>query len=133
MLTEKQKTLLRYIRDVPEWHSGLIYEQLAALNKAAAELSTAASGLERGFADGILRPDRYYIADPDYRKDCRTEVLGRPAGALGSALAALEILSVLSDARSIDFQHDVQLLHDLHYINLEKLCTKHGYTTEELQ
>ena len=133
MLTEKQKSLLQYIKDVPEWHSGLIYEQLSTLNKAAAALSMAASSLERGFADGILRPDRYYIADPDYQKDCRTEILGQPAGALGSALAALEILSVLSDARSMDFRHDVQLLHDLYYINLEKLCAKRGYATEEPQ
>ena len=132
MLTEKQKSLLQYIKNVPEWHSGLIYEQLAALNKAAA-LSMAASNLERGFADGVLRPDRYYIADPDYQKDCRTEILSRPVGALGSALAALEILSVLSDARSTDFQHDVRFLHDLTYIELEKLCVKHGYTTEEPQ
>lgn len=51
MLTEKQKSLLQYIKNVPEWHSGLIYEQLAALNKAAAALSMAASNLERGFAD----------------------------------------------------------------------------------
>ena len=29
MLTEKQKSLLQYIKNVPEWHSGLIYEQLA--------------------------------------------------------------------------------------------------------
>lgn len=118
---------------MPEWHSGLIYEQLAALNKAAAALSMAASNLERGFADGVLRPDRYYIADPDYQKDCRTEILGRPARELGQALAALEILGVLSDARSMDFQHDVRFLYDLTYIELEKLCVKHGYTTEEPQ
>ena len=49
------------------------------------------------------------------------------------ALAALEILGVLSDARSMDFQHDVRFLHDLTYIELEKLCVKHGYTTEEPQ
>ena len=133
MLTEKQKSLLQYIKNVPEWHSGLIYEQLAALNKAAAALSMAASNLERGFADGVLRPDRSYIADPDYQKDCRTEILGRPARELGQALAALEILGVLSDARSMDFQHDVRFLHDLTYIELEKLCVKHGYTTEEPQ
>ncbi len=133
MLTENQKSLLAYIKNVPEWHSGLIYEQLAALNKAAAALSMAASNLERGFADGVLRPDRYYISDPDYQKDCRTEILGRPARELGQALAALEILGVLSDARSMDFQHDVRFLHDLTYIELEKLCVKHGYTTEEPQ
>ncbi len=52
---------------------------------------------------------------------------------LGQALAALEILGVLSDARSMDFQHDVRFLHDLTYIELEKLCVKHGYTTEEPQ
>lgn len=133
MLTENQKSLLAYIKNVPEWHSGLIYEQLAALNKAAAALSMAASNLERGFADGVLRPDRYYIADLSYQKDYRTEILSRPVGALGSALAALEILTVLSDAYSSDFQHAVEFSHDLHYSELEKLCVKHGYTTEEPQ
>lgn len=34
MLTEKQKSLLQYIKNVPEWHSGLIYEQLAATEQS---------------------------------------------------------------------------------------------------
>ena len=29
MLTETQKSLLGYVRSVPEWQSAMIYEQLA--------------------------------------------------------------------------------------------------------
>ena len=43
MLTEKQKSLLQYIKNVPEWHSGLIYEQLAALNRMATAIEVMAT------------------------------------------------------------------------------------------
>ena len=35
MLTETQKSLLGYVRSVPEWQSAMIYEQLAVLNTSA--------------------------------------------------------------------------------------------------
>ena len=51
MNTENQKALLEYIRNMPEWQSALIYEQLASLNKAAADICTGTSTLEQGFAE----------------------------------------------------------------------------------
>ena len=58
MNAENKNALLERIKNVPEWQSALIYEQLAAMNKAAADISTGTSTLEQGFADGKLRPDR---------------------------------------------------------------------------
>ena len=69
MLTETQKSLLGYVRSVPEWQSAMIYEQLAVLNTSASRLAAATAYLEQGFADGKLRPDRYYVQDRIYRKD----------------------------------------------------------------
>ena len=44
--------------------------------------------------------------------------------------AALEVLAVLSDTFQQDLQHSAQFAHGLYYNELEKLCTKHGYTQE---
>ena len=63
MNAKNRNALLEHIKNAPEWQSALIYEQLAALNKAAADISTGTSTLEQGFADGKLRPDRYYCSD----------------------------------------------------------------------
>ena len=120
MLTETQKSLLGYVRSVPEWQSAMIYEQLAALNTSASKLAAATAYLEQGFADGKLRPGRYYVQDCSFRT----------ASALGQALAALEVLAVLSDTFQQDLQHSAQFAHGLYYNELEKLCTKHGYTQE---
>ena len=98
MNAKNKNALLEDIKNAPEWQSALIYEQLAALNKAAADISTGTSTLEQGFADGKLRPDRYYCSDRVFRRDCNTGVLDSIASALGRALAALEVLSALSDA-----------------------------------
>ena len=98
MNAKNRNALLEHIKNAPEWQSALIYEQLAALNKAAADISTGTSTLEQGFADGKLRPDRYYCSDRVFRRDCNTGVLDSIASALGRALAALEVLSALSDA-----------------------------------
>ncbi len=129
---QKQRALLGYLRAVPEWQSALIYDQLATLNKAASELSQATGALERGFADGVLRPDRFYVTDPDIRKDYRTSVLEHPIFALGKALAALEVLGTLSDTRPVDFPGRLLFFHDQYYDNLAKLCKEHGYM-EEIQ
>ena len=131
MLTEKQKSLLEYVKDVPEWQAGLIYEQLAFVNKAVAFLANTAARLEQGFADSSLRPDKYHWTDRATRKDWNTGTISNAASAMGSALAALEVLAVLADAYRQDFQHDVEFAHDLRYKELEKLCIKHGYIEEE--
>ena len=128
MLTETQKSLLGYVRNVPEWQSAMIYEQLAALNTSASKLAAATAYLEQGFADGKLRPGRYYVQDCSFRKDQNTDLLQNTASALGQALAALEVLAVLSDTFQQDLQHSAQFAHGLYYNELEKLCTKHGYT-----
>lgn len=130
MNTENQKALLEYIRNMPEWQSALIYEQLASLNKAAADISTGTSTLEQGFADGKLRPDRYYCSDRLFRQDCNTGILESIASALGKALAALEVLSTLSDAFQREYLSSVKFSHDTYYDELEKLRIKHGYTKE---
>ena len=52
MNAKNKNALLEHIKNAPEWQSALIYEQLAALNKAAADISTGTSTLEQGFADG---------------------------------------------------------------------------------
>ena len=127
MLTEKQKSLLAYIKNVPEWQSALIYEQLASLNKAASALTNASSYLEHGFANSKLRPDQYYRWDAATRRDWRTGPISNAASAMGDALAALELLAALADAYQQDFQHAVEYTHDMHYNELEKLCIKHGY------
>lgn len=130
MLTEKQKSLLVYIKNVPEWQSALIYDQLAELNKAAADISTGTSTLERGFADSKLRPDRYYCTDRIFRRDCNTGILDSIASALGRALAALEVLSALSDAFQREYLSSVEFSQGIYYNELEKLCIKHGYQEE---
>lgn len=127
MLTEKQKSLLVYIKNVPEWQSALIYEQLTSLNKAASALTNASSYLEHGFANSKLRPDQYYRWDAATRRDWRTGPISNAASAMGDALAALELLAALADAYQQDFQHAVEYTHDMHYNELEKLCIKHGY------
>ncbi len=127
MLTEKQKSLLAYIKNVPEWQSALIYDQLAELNRTASALSGAAERIEHGFASGVLRPDRHLFKDPGIQRDFRSDTLDRAVSSLGTALAALEILTVLSDAYQGDRQHAVEYTHDMHYNELEKLCIKHGY------
>ena len=118
---------------MPEWHSGLIYEQLAALNKAAAALSMAASNLSVALPTASCARIGTISQIRTTRRTAAPRFSADPQEKLGQALAALEILGVLSDARSMDFQHDVRFLHDLTYIELEKLCVKHGYTTEEPQ
>lgn len=130
MLTEKQKSLLAYIKNVPEWQSALIYEQLASLNKAASALTNASSYLEHGFANSKLRPDQYYRWDAATRRDWRTGPISNAASAMGDALAALELLAALADAYQQDFQHSVEYSHGMHYDELEKLCIKHGYQEE---
>ena len=77
-----------------------------------------------------LRPDRYYVQDRIYRKDQNTDLLQNTASTIGQALAALEVLAVLSDTFQQDLQHSAQFAHGLYYNELEKLCTKHGYTQE---
>lgn len=131
MDTENQKTLMEYIKNVPEWQSALIYEQLAVLNKAAADISTGTSTLERGFADSKLRPNRYYCTDRLFRRDCNTGILDNIASALGMALAALEVLSALSDAFQREYLHNVEFSRSIYYNELEKLCIKHGYKKED--
>lgn len=127
MLTEKQKSLLAYIKNVPEWQSALIYDQLASLNRAASALADASSYLEHGFANSKLRPDQYYRWDAATRRDWRTGPISNAASAMGDALAALELLAALADAYQQDFQHAVEYTHDMRYNELEKLCIKHGY------
>lgn len=130
MLTEKQKSLLAYIKNVPEWQSALIYDQLASLNRAASALADASSCLEHGFANSKLRPDQYYRWDAATRRDWRTGPISNAASAMGDALAALELLAALADAYQQDFQHAVEYTHDMRYNELEKLCIKHGYQEE---
>lgn len=130
MLTEKQKSLLTYIKNVPEWQSALIYEQLASLNRAASALTNASSYLEHGFANSKLRPDQYYRWDAATRRDWRTGPISNAASAMGDALAALELLAALANAYQQDFQHSVEYSHGMHYNELENLCIKHGYQEE---
>lgn len=131
MNAKNKNALLEHIKDVPEWQSALIYEQLAALNKAAADISTGTSTLEQGFADGKLRPDRYYCSDRVFRRDCNTGILDSIASALGRALAALEVLSALSDAFQREYLSSVEISQGIYYNELEKLCLRHGYTKED--
>lgn len=131
MNAKNRNALLEHIKNAPEWQSALIYEQLAALNKAAADISTGTSTLELGFADGKLRPDRYYCSDRVFRRDCNTGVLDSIASALGRALAALEVLSALSDAFQREYLSSVEISQGIYYNELEKLCLKHGYTKED--
>lgn len=49
---------------------------------------------------------------------------------LAKALAALEILSTLSDAFQREYLSSVKFSHDIYYDELEKLRIKHGYTKE---
>lgn len=125
MLTEPQKKLLDALKTVPEWHRALLYEQFAALTDSASSLSMVVCRLAQGFADSKLRP-RLYIRRAPYCMDRTTEQLHSAAASLGRALAALEMLAVLSDALQQDLQHTVQFAHDLHYRELETLCTDHG-------
>ena len=133
MNAENQKALLEYVKNVPEWQSALIYEQLASLNRAASALADASSYLEHGFANSKLRPDQYYRWDAATRRDWRTRPISNAASAIGDALAALELLAALADAYQQDFQHATEYAHSMHYNELEKLCVKHGYRKEDPQ
>lgn len=53
------------------------------------------------------------------------------ASALGRALAALEVLSALSDAFQREYLSSVEISQGIYYNELEKLCLKHGYTKED--
>ena len=133
MTPEDRKSLLAYIKDVPEWQTALIWAQVAALNKGAAELSGTAHTLEKGFADGVLRPERFQFVDRSTRKDWNTELFSNTALFLGSSLAALELLSVLADAFPQELSDTVMRGRDSYYQELAALCRKHGYTSEVLQ
>ena len=50
---------------------------------------------------------------------------------LGRALAALEVLSALSDAFQREYLSSVEISQGIYYNELEKLCLKHGYTKED--
>lgn len=127
-MNEQQKEVLHYAANIPEWQTALIYEQLAVLNRSASALSQAVAQLEQGFADSVLRPDRYYVADRDFRKDCNTGLFQDTASSLSRALAALELLAALSDSHQQDLRHSVSASCDFYYNDLKKLCLRHGYT-----
>ena len=63
--------------------------------------------------------------------DCNTGVLDSIASALGRALAALEVLSALSDAFQREYLSSVEISQGIYYNELEKLCLRHGYTKED--
>ena len=58
-------------------------------------------------------------------------VLDSIASALGRALAALEVLSALSDAFQREYLSSVEISQGIYYNELEKLCLRHGYTKED--
>ena len=126
----ERKALLDFVRNKPEWHSALIYQQLGTLNKTAATLSKMSAYLEQGFAESKLRPDRYFQLDRMTRKDALTGALLETATALGEALAALELITVLSDAHPQDFRYMAEYSCDLKYKHLGELCTRHKYKEE---
>lgn len=123
----KEKSVLEYIKNVPEWHSALIREQLSVLNRTASILSDTASRIDRGFANSVLHPEKYQFSDPGIRKALRSGPLDQTTSALGNAWAALEVLTVLSDAYQTDRGHSIEFAHDCYYNELEKLCIRHGY------
>ena len=63
-------------------------------------------------------------------KEVLEKVLSRAVRDQELSTAALEVLAVLSDTFQQDLQHSAQFAHGLYYNELEKLCTKHGYTQE---
>lgn len=125
------KALLDFVRNKPEWHSALIYQQLAILNKTAATLSKTSAYLEQGFALSKLRPDRYFQLDPMTRREALTGALLESATALGEALSALEVITALSDAHPQDFRHMAEYSCNLRYEHLYELCVRHGYKYKE--
>ena len=127
-----RKSLLAYIKEVPEWQTALIWEQVAAIDKCAADLLCATGALARGFADSVLRPGRYANVDRFTRRDWNADLFQRAAITIGRALAALELLSVLADAFPRELDGVVMSSRDDYYKELSALCRKHGYTPEEV-
>lgn len=125
------KSLLEYIRGVPEWQAALLHEQRAVLNRTAAVLNSTNANMEQGFADSKLRPDRYFRPDSITRRDWLTDDLSKAAAALGEALAALEMTSALSDVLPQDLSHMARYSRDLRYTQLYELCLRHGYKEEK--
>lgn len=133
MNAEKRKDLLVCIRGIPEWQTALCFEQMAALSQTGAALMNTASNFGQGLADGKLRPDKYNWTDPSTRRDWNTGKVQNAASALGEGLAALEILSMLSDCLPQDLAHSMRFAYDIRYNQLEALCIKHGYIKEDDQ
>lgn len=123
----ERKALLTFIQNTPECHTALIFEQIATLSRASATLAKAVATIAQGFADSKLRPNRYLAIDSITRRDFRTEVYRQAASAFGDVLAALEVLSALSDALPQDFRHSAETAYHLRYNDLKTLCYLHGY------
>lgn len=132
MNTDDRKELLEYIKNVPEWQSALIYEQLATLNKTAATLDKTAARVAQGFADSKLRPNKYSLTNKITRRDWYVSAFSQAASSLGTALAAIDMLSVLSDTFHQDFQHNAEYAYHRSYDFLEELCSRHGYQKEDV-
>jgi len=130
MSKHNNKALLDYARSVPEWQTALINEQLAVLNRSAATLEKTNAQIMQGFVDSKLRPDKYFSTDQLSRKDWLTGSLLQCSTALGEALAALELITALSDAHPQDFRHMAEYSCNLRYEHLYKLCIRHGYKEE---
>ena len=127
MNADTRKALLTYIQSVPEWQTALINEQLAVLNRSAATLEKTNAQIIQGFVDSKLHPDKYFSIDRLSRRDWLTGNLMQCSTALGEAMAALELITALSDAHPQDFQHMAEYSCNLRYERLYELCVRHGY------
>ena len=95
---------------------------------ALAELSVEYREANRGFQLREVAGGWRLFTHPAYHDQVADYVLSWDTRRLSQA--ALEVLAVLSDTFQQDLQHSAQFAHGLYYNELEKLCTKHGYTQE---
>ena len=133
MNAKSQKDLLAHLRGIPEWQTALCFEQLATLSRTGAVIANTAASFGQGVADGKLRPEKRDYTDPATRRDWNSGKVQSAASALGEGLAALEILSVLTDCLPGDLAHSMKFAHDICYNQLEALCIKHGHAREDIE
>lgn len=123
--------LLRFVRYKPELEAAFRYDQLAALHSAVSVLSDAAAEITQSIADGKLLPNKHRNVDKLTTQDHRTGMIENAAGSLGRALAALEVLAVVSGAYQRDLRHSAEFAYEMRYDRLKALCYKNGYREEE--
>lgn len=129
---KERESLLRFMQNArydAKLESGFRDEARGILSDAQAALSGALADVAKSNANSILRPKRN--VDWMTTQDHRTAVISTAAAYLGCAVAALEVLMVVSGGRQSDLLHSANFSYRTQYNRFKELCYKNGYREEE--